>query len=236
MDEQIGFFKIQEGQILVDCIQRMTEADTIRTKAAIEGINRLNRGGKPVNEEKSKDIVLETKRLILRKMREDDFENVRRFLADPEVMYAYEHGFDDQEVRDWIANNQRRYREYGFGLWLMIDKKTGQSIGDCGITWQMVNETPVLEIGYHLEKEKWHHGYAIEAARACKAYAFETLGADRITSIIRDTNSASQKVAVRNGMKPVETIIKHYRGFTMPHLVYEITREQCEADQKDSAA
>lgn len=181
---------------------------------------------------KQKDAVLETDRLLLRQMNEDDFENARRFLADPEVMYAYEHGFDDQEVRDWIANNQRRYREDGFGLWLMMDKKTGQSIGDCGITWQKVNETPVLEIGYHLEKGKWHQSYAIEAARACKAYAFDILGADRVTSIIRDTNSASQKVAIRNDMKPVEMIIKSYRGYTMPHLVYEITREQYEADQK----
>ncbi len=53
-----------------------------------------------------------------------------------------------------------------------------------------------------------------------------------VSAIHRETPDMMKK----NGMKPVETIIKHYRGFTMPHLVYEITREQYEADQKDSAA
>ncbi len=179
-------------------------------------------------------IILETDRLVLRQMVPDDFENVRRFLADPQVMYAYEHGFDDEEVRGWIVQNQKRYAQDGFGLWLMIEKKTGQSIGDCGITWQDVNGTPVLEIGYHLEKAKWHQGFAIEAARACKELAFEILHADKITSIIRDTNLASQKVALANGMKPVKTIIKHYRGYTMPHLVLSITQEQYEKERKDN--
>ncbi|MBF0580254.1 GNAT family N-acetyltransferase [Erysipelotrichaceae bacterium RD49] len=102
----------------------------------------------------SKKIVLETERLVVRQMAPDDFENVRRFLADPEVMYAYEHGFDDDEVRQWIAQNQKRYTQDGFGLWLIIEKKTGESIGDCGITWQEAKGKPVLEIGYHLEKKQ----------------------------------------------------------------------------------
>ena len=182
----------------------------------------------------SKKTVLETERLVVRQMAPDDFENVRRFLADPEVMYAYEHGFDDDEVRQWIAQNQKRYTQDGFGLWLIIEKKTGESIGDCGITWQEAKGKPVLEIGYHLEKNKWHQGFAIEAAKACKALAFEKLHAEAITSIIRDTNLASQKVALANGMKPIQTLIKQYRGYTMPHLVFSITKEQYEKERLDN--
>ena len=43
---------------------------------------------------------------------------------------------------------------------------------------------------------------------------------DAMYSIIRDTNAASQKVALRNGMRPIDTIIKHYRGVDMPHIVF----------------
>lgn len=64
----------------------------------------------------SKKIILETDRLILRQMDRDDFENLRRFLGDPEVMYAYEHGFDEEEIRQWIERNLRCYAADGFGL------------------------------------------------------------------------------------------------------------------------
>ena len=61
---------------------------------------------------------------------------------------------------------------------------------------------------------------AIEAAKACKTYAFEILKADEVCSIIRDTNIASQKVAMRNGMTMTDTWTKHYRGVEMPHYRY----------------
>lgn len=66
----------------------------------------------------------------------------------------------------------------------------------------------------------WHKGYATEAAAACKQYAFETLNAEKVCSIIRDTNTASQNVAVRNGMTVTDTWTKHYRGVDMPHYLY----------------
>ena len=70
----------------------------------------------------------------------------------------------------------------------------------------------------------WHNGYAIEAATACRKYAFEVLGADEVCSIIRDTNMASQKVAIRNHMKKEDTWTKYYRGVNMPHYRYVVHR------------
>ena len=82
----------------------------------------------------------------------------------------------------------------------------------------------VLEIGYLFQRPHWHKGYAIEAAKACKRYAFEALGAGEVCSIIRDTNTASQNVAVRNGMTITDSWTKHYRGVDMPHDQYTVTR------------
>ena len=51
------------------------------------------------------------------------------------------------------------------------------------------------------------------------------LGLTEVYSIIRDNNIASQNVAVRNGMTMVGTDIRYYAGYTMPHLVYRIRKQ-----------
>ena len=97
-------------------------------------------------------------------------------------------------------------------------------IGQCGLTIQPWKEQELLEIGYLFLKEYWHHGYAIEAAKACKDYAFTVLDAKEVYSIIRDTNKASQNVAKRNGMKVIDQWVKHYRGIDMLHDLYCVKR------------
>ena len=164
--------------------------------------------------------ILENERLRLRRMTQDDFPALCRILQDPDVMYAYEHAFSDEEVQEWLDRQLSRYAQYGFGLWAVELKETGAMIGQCGLTMQDVNGRQLLEIGYLFEKAHWHRGYATEAAAACKAYAFDVLHADSVCSIIRDTNIASQNVARRNGMQENERFTKHYYNTDMPHIVF----------------
>ena len=169
-------------------------------------------------------MILETERLYLRKMDANDFDALCRILQDEETMYAYEGAFTDAEVQQWLDRQLARYAQYDFGLWAVVLKETDEMIGQCGLTVQPWNGEEVLEIGYLFERKYWHHGYATEAAIACKHYAFEVLGADEVCSIIRDTNTASQNVAIRNGMTVKDTWIKHYRGVDMPHYRYAVRR------------
>lgn len=172
------------------------------------------------------EIILQTNRLTLRKMIPYDYDALCRTLQDEEAMYAYEHAFSDQEVQQWLNRQLQRYRDYGFGLWAVILKETGEMIGQCGLTMQDCGGREVMEIGYLFERAYWHCGYATEAALACKEYAFETLGVSEVFSIIRDNNFASQKVARRNGMLQRSKLVKHYYHMDMPHLVFSITREE----------
>lgn len=165
--------------------------------------------------------ILETERLRLRELVPADYDDLCLMLRDAETMYAYEHAFSEAEVREWLQKQLDRYAEYGFGLWAVILKATGELIGQCGLTMQDCGGFgQVLEVGYIFNRAHWHRGYATEAARACRDYAFEKLGAGEVFSIIRDGNTASVNVALRNGMEPRGRLVKHYYGMEMPHTLY----------------
>lgn len=167
-------------------------------------------------------MILETKRLLLRKLTKEDYDDLCEILQDEQTMYAYEHAFSDQEAMGWLERQLTRYQTDGVGLWAVIRKEDGAFLGQAGLTYQDIGETvPVLEVGYLFKRKYWGNGYAAEAAIGCKEYAFHTLKAARVYSIIRDNNLASQRVAKRNGMTVVKTIVKHYYGMDMPHLVFQ---------------
>lgn len=170
------------------------------------------------------DVFAETERLILRKLVLSDYDDLCKILQDEEVMYAYEGAFTDEEVRIWLQRQLKRYADDGFGLCAVILKENEELIGQCGLSMQNIPGRRVPEIGYLFQKKYWHKGYATEAARACKSYAFQVLHADEVFSIIRDTNTASQNVARRNGMVQVSTFVKHFRGVDMPHYVFSCSR------------
>lgn len=170
-------------------------------------------------------MITQTKRLWLRKMDMQDLHALCAILQDAEVMYAYEHAFSDAEVHAWIANQLRRYREDGFGLWAVIRKSDSRLIGQCGITLQPCQGETVKEVGYLFAKDCWHQGYALEAAHACCTYAFENLDAQEVYAIIRENNEASKRVAKRLGMREKTRICKHYYHMDMVHIAYAITKE-----------
>ena len=165
-------------------------------------------------------MILETKRLILREMTQDDLPALQGILQDGETMYAYNGAFDEAETQAWLDRQLSRYAQYGFGLWAVVLKESGGMIGQCGLTMQPWRGDEVLEVGYLFNRAFWHHGYATEAARGCMEYAFDRLGAREVCSIIRETNLPSRRVAERNGMTVRDSWVKHYRGIDMPHVRY----------------
>lgn len=167
-------------------------------------------------------MIIETERLILRRMTQDDYYDLCKILRDIEVMYAYNGAFSTIQTQEWLDKQLTRYESDGIGLYAVILKESSEMIGQCGLTFQEIPNERVVEIGYLFQKKFWHCGYAVEAARACRDYAFNELKVDEVYSIIRDINLPSIKVAERNGMTKKGEMVKHYRGVDMPHYIYSV--------------
>ena len=103
--------------------------------------------------------MIETERLYLREMTDDDFASLRRVLGDRDIMCHYPCTFDDERIRNWIARNRERYRIFGFGLWAVCRKDTGEMIGDCGLTMQIIDGQIRPEIGYHIRADQQRQGF-----------------------------------------------------------------------------
>lgn len=167
-------------------------------------------------------IPLETERLILREMTLGDYDALYAVLADSDIMQHYPYVFDEARVKRWITANQTRYREDGFGLWAVCLKETGEMIGDCGLTIQNINGRPRLEIGYHIAKAHQRRGYAKEAARLCRDWAFTHTTFGTVYSYMRKDNAPSAATAKASGMQLME---EYTDDEGWPTLVYGMTRQ-----------
>ena len=172
--------------------------------------------------------VLETPRLLLRELTAEDFGALYDVLADSDIMRHYPYTFDERRVRGWISKNIERYRDFGFGLWAVVLKATGGMIGDCGITMQEINGRIKPEIGYHLHRDGQKRGYAREAARACRDWAFTHTPFGTLYSYMKADNAPSIGVARANGMQLVE---EYTDDENERSVVYAVTRSEWAAEK-----
>ncbi|MFH7027479.1 MAG: GNAT family N-acetyltransferase [Heteroscytonema crispum UTEX LB 1556] len=146
-------------------------------------------------------IVLETPRLILRHLTWDDLDDMAAIFSDPIVMKFYPNIYTYEQTKQWMQRIINGWEQRGWGLWATIHKADNKFIGRCGLIPQLVDGQQEVEVGYMLAKEYWGQGLATQAAIASRNYGFEQLGFNRLISLIDPGNIASQKVAMKNGMK-----------------------------------
>jgi len=168
-------------------------------------------------------MVIETERLILREMTEEDFDALYQVLADSDIMKYYSYVFDEISVKKWIERNIERYQKFGFGLWAVCLKETGEMIGDCGLTIQNINGEIKPEIGYHIRADKQRKGYAKEAAIAVRDWAFNHTPFNIIYSYMKHTNEPSIKTAMSYGCKQVDEFTDEINGTTK---VFAISKDE----------
>lgn len=173
-----------------------------------------------------KGIIIETQRLMLREYTFEDFDALFEILSDAETMQHYPKPYDEEQTKHWIEWNLQNYTEYGFGIWAVVLRETGEFIGDCGMTIQNIDGDLLPEIGYHIHKKYWRKGFGSEAARAVRDWAFENTKYDCLYSYMKYTNIGSYSTAIANGMKK----IKEYSDEkNIISYAFAITREEWNA-------
>ncbi len=146
--------------------------------------------------------MLETERLILRKLTVEDAEALYCIYHEPDVMKYFTHGPPEsiEAERAGIQRHLLHYERHGFGLWAAALLESGELIGRCGLLAQQVDDVAEIELAYLLSPRFWGRGLASEAARAIRDLAFSTLGCSRLISLIHPANLASKRVAHSVGM------------------------------------
>lgn len=177
-----------------------------------------------------------TERLEFSLLEPGDLAELEILLGDPEVMYAWEHGFTKVEVQDWLKENLRRYAADGYSYWAVRLKNDGSFVGVMGILKEQAAGEDHIGIGYILHRKYWRQGYAGEGAAALCQYAFHKMQLQTLTAQIRTNNFASQHVAEKLGLKVKSRFIKSYRSQEMPHFLYTIERDIWLQDAPDSLA
>lgn len=152
-------------------------------------------------------MIIQTNRLILREMNKNDFNSLFTIFSNQETMKYYPYIFDEDKVRSWIDRNIERYCVFGFGLWAVCLKGSGELIGDCGLTMQNINGFIRPEIGYHIRKEMQGKGYAKEAAIAVRDWVFKNTPFNEIYSYMKSENEPSIKCAMAYGCCQVDEYI-----------------------------
>jgi RimJ/RimL family protein N-acetyltransferase len=150
-----------------------------------------------------KTYLIETPRLKLRELSEDDSLQFFQLNNDPEVIkYTGDPPFPSVDsAREFLAGYDQ-YTRYGYGRWAVISKETGDFLGWCGLKYvPALRET---DLGFRFFRCYWGQGYATEAAIACIKYGFEKLGMTRIAGRAMMTNKASILVLEKAGLRFVE--------------------------------
>ena len=153
---------------------------------------------------------IETPRLRLRMLEQDDVESIHSIWSDPEVMKFIPIVLfrSREEISEFIPLSLQRWEERGFGIFAVTEKESRQMVGYCGL--QYLDGTPEVEIYYGFSKDSWNRGIATEAARAVIEFGFEKLKLESIAGITHPDNIASQNVLEKLGLKKIGENRKFY--------------------------
>jgi RimJ/RimL family protein N-acetyltransferase len=170
----------------------------------------------------SHTIILETKRLLLRRLVIDDLDALFALYSDEEIRRYFPEGTltyeETKEELEWFLNGHPHYPE--LGLWATIYRETGQFSGRCGLLPWTIDGRNEVEVAYLLDKKFWGQGLATEAAQAILHYGFEQLKLSRLICLIDRENQASIRVATKIGM----TFEKEGEDEKGPFLLYAINK------------
>jgi ribosomal-protein-alanine N-acetyltransferase len=154
-------------------------------------------------------LLIETERLVIRDLGISDVEALARTWCDPDVTRFMGGPRDAAEVRRILAEDARSTSPPAMDLWPVLEKRSGQVVGQCGLLEKEVDGQAEVELVYVLARAAWGRGYATEAAAAIQGYAREHLGLQRLIALIDPENGASERVALKVGLRLERKTLRH---------------------------
>jgi RimJ/RimL family protein N-acetyltransferase len=169
-----------------------------------------------------------TERLLMREWRAADIEPFAVMCSDEEVMRHFPSVMTYDESSAFVERAGAQFSEYGYGLWAI--EVDGAFAGFTGLAHARFETafTPCVEVGWRLASWAWGKGYATEAAKESLRIGFEEHNISEIYSFTTQTNTPSEAVMKRIGMKRREDLDFDHPNtpewWGQPHIVYSIDR------------
>lgn len=140
--------------------------------------------------------IAETERLVIRESVSEDFEGLWKLYKGKETLRFLDAPGEKEVEREKLeAYIRHQYPFYGYGLYTVLEKKSGEIIGRVGFENREYEGEVCLEMGYLIREDCRNQGYAAEAARALGNCAEELTGESRVSIFCHRENEASIRVA-----------------------------------------
>lgn len=137
--------------------------------------------------------IIESDRLIYRRISFADAKDLCRLYANPQVMRFVGKGVrTPKETKEALTNYLKQWKNNGFGPMAIFDKKIGNFIGRGGV--YLHESSPEVQIGFVLSDRYWGKGLGTEAAKASLAFGFNEVRCSKIVAFVRLENIASRKI------------------------------------------
>jgi len=162
--------------------------------------------------------VIETTRLILREMREEDAPALFEYFQDPQTSrYWFTPDKTIEEARARVPRLKKEWAKNGFGDWAVVDRSTGKFIGFTGL--HHISGMNEVNLGYLLTYSVWGRGYGTEACRAAIQFGLETAKLKQIVGVTHPDNLPSIRVLEKCGMVYWKNVMRNGQ----PRVVYRKT-------------
>lgn len=144
-----------------------------------------------------------SKRLGFRQWLDRDIEPFVELNQNPRIMEFFPETKSREEVLEMIEIVKSQINQWGYGWFAVDELSSGLFIGFIGVNHPRFESffTPCLEIGWRLHADFWGKGYATEGAETCLKYAFEKLEESTVYSFTAISNTRSERVMIKLGMK-----------------------------------
>lgn len=147
-------------------------------------------------------VVLETPRLVLRRLVPEDLQALFALYRDPEIRRYFPDGTrtleETRQELEWFRFGHPRFPE--LGLWATVERSSGAFLGRCGLLPWDLDGRHEVELAFLIDKARWGEGLATEAASGIVSHARSRLRLHRLICLITPGNTASMRVAEKVGM------------------------------------